>query len=57
MKFFIKSLKKKSKMTQPKRTTALSAESVQLVFGGTGGDGAQPRAQSFSPEATQTFGG
>jgi hypothetical protein len=57
MKFFIKSLNNKSKMTQLERIPSLSTESVRLVVGGTGGDGAQPRVNSFSPEAKQVFGG
>lgn len=57
MKFFIKRSKKELKMKQIGNTSALNAESVQLVIGGTGGDGAQPRMQSFSPKTKPIFFG
>jgi hypothetical protein len=58
MKFFIKSLNNKSKMTQPERVSGLSEESARLVAGGTGGgDGSQPRARNLSPESALLFVG
>ncbi|WP_164518240.1 hypothetical protein [Pseudoalteromonas rubra] len=58
MKFFTKRLKKKSNTIQPDRALSLIDANAQLVSGGnSGGSGAQPRVQRFSPEAAKLVSG
>ncbi|MDK1313198.1 hypothetical protein [Pseudoalteromonas ardens] len=58
MKFFIKRLKKDSNTIQLDSTLSLSDANAQLVSGGnSGGTGAQPRVQRFSPGAEKLVGG
>ncbi|WP_164519292.1 hypothetical protein [Pseudoalteromonas rubra] len=53
MKFFIKRLKQQSDIERRESISIICMIDTQKVTGGSGGDGAQPRIQSFTIEASK----